>query len=393
MPARKSPTTTSSTAVTARSTGHVPFDRIVVKVGTSLLTGGTERLDLEIMATLVGQIARLHSQGKEMLLVSSGAVAAGRHVLGVARGEKDVPMRQVLAAVGQSHLMHAYEQLFGWHEIPVAQALLSRRDLSDRLGYLNIRNTLTGLLEHGVVPIINENDVVAVEELAGDAFGDNDTLSALVANLVDADMLVILGEIEGLFTADPHLDPGAQLIHIVEHLSDGDVAKLGGPPWGARGRGGMTTKLGAAKLATASGVNVVIASGKAQDVLPRLIDGESIGTFFPAHSTKLESRKRWMLSGLSTRGELVIDDGAARALRAHNRSLLPAGVTHVKGSFERGDIISILDSSQAQLACGITNYSSKSLAAIKGAHSDRIAELLGHHYGDEVVHRNNMVIL
>lgn len=391
MPSKRKSAETSVAAL--QKVGDLGCNRIVVKVGTSLLTGGTERLNLEIMASLVGQIARLHSQGKEMLLVSSGAVAAGRHVLGVARGDKGLPLRQVLAAAGQSHLMHAYEQLFGWHEIPVAQALLSRKDLKDRLGYLNIRNTLLGLLEYGVVPIINENDVVAVEELTGEAFGDNDTLSALVANLVDSDLLVMLGEVDGLFTADPHIDSKAELIPVVEHISDDEISSFGGPSWGTKGRGGMTTKLEAARLATASGVNVAIAGGNKADALVKLVSGESVGTFFPGSGTKMESRKRWMLSGLSTRGEILVDDGAVKALRMRNRSLLPAGVTEVVGSFERGDIVAILDSNRTQLACGITNYGSIDLAKIRGTHSERIPEILGNHYGDEIVHRNNMVIL
>ena len=234
MSSPKNISATPSIAVPEKGAGL--YRRIVVKAGTSLLTRGADRLDLEIMATLVEQIARLHLSGMDMVLVSSGAVAAGRHVLGVPRERKELPLRQVLAAVGQGHLMHAYEQLFGWHDIPVAQALLSRRDLSDRLGYLNVRNTVLGLLERRVVPIINENDVVAVEELAGDVFGDNDTLSALVANQVDADLLVMLGAIEGLYTADPRLDPDAQLIPMVERLNE-DIESLGGPSLNATGRG------------------------------------------------------------------------------------------------------------------------------------------------------------
>ena len=368
------------------------YRRIVVKAGTSLLTRGADRLDLEIMATLVEQVAKLHLSGMDMVLVSSGAVAAGRHVLGVPQERKDLPLRQVLAAVGQGHLMHAYEQLFGWHDIPVAQALLSRRDLSDRLGYLNVRNTVLGLLERRVVPIINENDVVAVEELAGDVFGDNDTLSALVANQVDADLLVMLGAIEGLYTADPRLDPDAQLIPRVEHLNE-DIESLGGPSLSTTGRGGMVTKLEAARLAVASGVDVVIAAGLERDVITRLAAGESVGTFFPATSTKMESRKRWMLSGVSNRGEIVVDDGAARALQEQNRSLLPAGVTDVSGTFERGEIVPIQSTARVQIACGITNYKSDDLVKIRGLRSDRISEILEHKYGDEVVHRNNMVIL
>ena len=368
------------------------YRRIVVKAGTTLLTHGGDRLNLQVMATLVEQIAQLRSSGAETILVSSGAVAAGRHALGVSSEGKNVPYRQVLAAAGQSRLMHAYEQLFDWRQVPVAQALLTRSDFSERLGYLNVRNTLLSLLELRVIPIVNENDVVAVEELAGEAFGDNDSLSALVANLVDADLLVMLGEMEGLFTADPHNDPDARLIQTVDHL-DSDVQALGGASWGNRGRGGMTTKIEAARLATASGGDVVIASGLERDVLPRLARGERIGTFFPASRTRLESRKRWVLSGLSSAGKIVVDDGAARALLHDNRSLLPAGVKQIQGYFERGEIVSIVDSRHGRLAAGITNYGSDDLGKIGGAHSRRIEELLGHQYGDEVVHRNNMVIL
>ena len=363
-----------------------------MKVGTSLLTGGTDRLDLEIMSTVVGQVARARELGYDVLLVSSGAVAAGRHVLKLKPDSKVLTLRQALAAVGQGHLMNAYEQLFSWHEVHVAQALLSRRDLVDRLGYLNVRNTLLALLERRVVPVINENDVVAVEELEGDVFGDNDTLSAMVANLVDADLLVLLGELAGLYTADPHLDPDARLIPYVERAGE-HLDAIAGGSWDGRGRGGMATKLHAARLATASGISVVMASGKEPNVLLRLLEGEDIGTYFPATSSKMESRKRWMLSGLSTRGEIVVDDGAATVLRDRQRSLLPAGVKQVNGPFNRGDIISITDASSVQIACGITNYDSHEVSKIMGIHSTRIVETLGHQYGEEVVHRNNMVVL
>ena len=368
------------------------YRRIAVKAGTTLLTGGADRLNLQVMATLVEQVAQLHQGGVEVLLCSSGAVAAGRHVLGVPREGRNVPLKQVLAAAGQGRLMHAYEQLFDWHQIPVAQALLSRKDLSDRLGYLNIRNTLLALLELRVVPVINENDVVSVDELAGEVFGDNDNLSAQAANLVDADLLVLLGEVEGLYTSDPHVDPGARLIPTVERL-DVEVEAMGGASWGETGQGGMTTKLEAAEVATASGVDVVIASGYERDVLTRLASGERIGTFFPATSTNVESRKRWMLSGLSTKGEIIVDDGASGALLKGKRSLLPAGVSEVTGSFGRGDIISVLNGQRGKIAAGIANYSRDEITKIKGSRSDRIEELLGHYYGDEVVHRNNMVIL
>lgn len=368
------------------------YDRIVVKAGTSLLTSGTDHLDLKLMKSLVNQISDLHSQGTEMILISSGAVTAGKQVLGIPKETKTLPTRQMLAAIGQGHLMHIYAQLFEQHKIPVAQALLSRENLDDRLGYLNVRNTLLELIEHKVIPIVNENDVVAIEELAGEIFGDNDTLSAMVANLIDADLLIILGEVEGLFTADPNLDPAAHLIPKVDRLTE-DIASKGGPPWDHRGSGGMATKLDAARLATASAVNVVIASGTESNIINKLAIGEDVGTLFPATSTKMESRKRWMLSGLSTQGYVLVDKGAVTALLKNNRSLLPAGVTKILGSFDRGDVIGILNTTETKVACGISNYNSSELSKIKGVRSDHIENILGHHYGVEAVHRNNMVVL
>ena len=259
--------------------------RIVVKVGTTLLTHETDRLNIQVMAALAEQMARLREAGAEVVLVSSGAVAAGRHVLGLSPEERTVPVRQVMAAAGQGRLMHAYEQLFDWHQIPVAQALLTRKDLDDRLGYLNVRNTLLSLLEHGVIPIVNENDVVAVDELEGEVFGDNDTLSALVANLVYADLLVLLGRVSGLYTADPHVDTEARLVPRVD-LRNGDMPAGAGESRGGKGRGGMITKIEAAQVATASGVEVVIASGLEPEILGKLAQGERIGTYFPASRHK-----------------------------------------------------------------------------------------------------------
>ncbi len=368
------------------------YHRIVVKLGTNLLTAGSDRLNLKTMASLVEQIAQLHKQGLEMIIVSSGAVAAGRHCLGLTKERKDIPFKQVLAAVGQSRLMDAYDQLFGWHEITIAQTLLTRTDLSDRLGYLNAHNTLSALLELRVVPIVNENDVVAVDEIEEAVFGDNDNLSAMVANLVDADILMLLTDTAGLYTANPNLDPNARLIERVERI-DASIECLAGADCNERGTGGMATKIKAAKLATASGVAVVVADGRENDVMVKLASGESVGTYFRPITSKLESRKRWLLSHPS-KGALVVDPGAAEALRRLNKSLLPAGITSVRHEFERGDIISILDSENGEkIACGISNYSSSDVAIIKGAHSDRIMELLGHEYGSEVVHRNNLVTL
>jgi len=367
------------------------YHRLVVKLGTNLLTAGTDRLDLDVMATLVGQVARLHQQGLEVIIVSSGAIAAGRQKLGLARERKDIPFRQVMAAVGQNALMQSYEQLFGWHGITVAQTLLTKGDLSDRLGYLNARNTLLALLELGVVPVVNENDVVAVDELGGASFGDNDNLSAMVANLVDADLLVLLGDVAGLYTADPGRDKGAKLIPRVDRI-DEEIERLAGGA-GGRGHGGMSTKIQAARLATASGASVIIADGRERDILLRLVAGEAVGTLFPPTSSKMESRKRFLLTGLAARGRLVVDEGAVVALVEQNKSLLPAGIREVEGDFERGDAVNIVDPAGQKIACGISNYSAKEVATIKGARSDRIESLLGYGYGDEVVHRNNLVVL
>ena len=369
-----------------------PYKRIVLKFGTSLLTSGTKQLNPDIMSKLVAQVARLREQGEEILIVSSGAIASGRHKLGITKRLKGIPYKQVLASVGQSRLMYTYEQLFSKHDITVAQALLTRADLCDRAGYLNARNTLLALLELGVMCIINENDVVAVEEIEGARFGDNDNLSAMVANLVDADLLAILTDIDGLYTADPRRDPGARLIPEVKTI-DAALFGLASGSCSGLGTGGMVTKLEAARLATACGVTVVIANGTESDVILRLAAGEAVGTrFLPARS-KLESRERWMLSGLSTKGKLVVDAGAAAALRKQNSSLLAAGIVEVEGNFQRGDVVNIFDPDGVRLGSGMTNYSSEDVWKIKGVHSRKIASLLGYDYGAEVIHRNNLVII
>ncbi len=367
------------------------YRRIVVKVGTNVLTAGTDRLDLEVMAALVGQVARLHKEGAAVLVVTSGAIAAGRHRLGVSRDRRGMPFRQMLAAVGQSDLMQAYQELFTSHEITVAQTLLTRRDLADRQGYLNARNTLLGLLELGVAPIINENDVVAVDEIEGASIGDNDNLSALVANLVDADLLVLLTDQAGLYTADPRRDAKAHLIPRVERI-DAEIERLAGGTRG-RGVGGMATKLQAARLALAGGTPVVIADGREREVLIRLARGEELGTFFPSSVDRMESRKRWMVAGLSLKGTIAVDAGASRALREQRRSLLPAGVRDVEGDFQRGDAVAITDDDGGRIACGIANYGAQEILHIRGVRSDRIEGVLGHHYGGEVVHRDNLVLL
>ena len=368
------------------------YKRIVAKFGTGLLTGGSERLNERIMSGLTGQLAQLHTQGLELVVVSSGAIASGRQQLGLTEELKNVPFKQVLASVGQHRLVGVYERLFNHYDIAVAQALLSRADLLDRAGYLNARNTLLALLELKVICVVNENDVVAVDELHETIFGDNDNLSAMVANLIDADLLMILTDTAGLYTADPRRHPEAQLIPQVERI-DLKLERLAAATSGGLGTGGMITKVAAAKLATSFGVTVVVADGREPDVILRLAKGESVGTRFLPTSSKRESRKRWMLSGLSTKGRLVVDSGAARALSKQNRSLLAAGIKDLAGQFQRGAIVNIYDLEGSRLGCGITNYSAADLKVIKGAHSGKIVTLLGYDYGSEVVHRNNLVVL
>ena len=369
------------------------YHRIVVKAGTSLLTGGSPDLNTGEMLHLVGQIAELRKNNCEVLLVTSGAVAAGRQALGQPRERRDVPFRQMLAAVGQGRLMHAYQEMFAQHSIVVAQALLTHDDMAKRQGYLNVRDSLLGLLEMGVVPIVNENDVVTSEELGDEVFGDNDTLSALVANLVDADLLVMLTDIPGVYTADPNIHPDATFVSRVENVA-GMIEKVAKDEtlhsWS---RGGMRAKLEAARLATSWGIPVIIAQGDRHGLLVDLARGNEQGTFFSPTGDKIESRKRWLLSGLSTRGELRIDEGAVDALRTFNRSLLPAGVYDVRGGFERHDVVIIADASGRRIACGVANYSADDITTIKGLQSRGIQEALGYHYGDEVVHRNNLALL
>lgn len=367
------------------------YQRFVIKLGSNLLTAGTDRLDLEVMASIVGQVAKLHTQGKEIIIVSSGAIAAGKHKLGITRERRGIPFRQVLAAVGQSHLMDAYDQLFSWHGITVAQTLLTRTDLADRQGYLNARNTLLALMDLKVVCIVNENDVVAVEEIQDASFGDNDNLSAMVATLVDADALIILTDIGGLYTADPTLDSSAQLIETVDVI-DHQLEALAGRSASGRGTGGMATKLQAAKMATSFGISTFIASGRERDVLARIAEGGSVGTRFEVQASRMESRKRWMLSGLSRKGTIMVDKGAVKAVAEQHRSLLPAGVSKVVGEFGRGDVVEIVGPDQVTIAYGVVNYNSRDVAAIEGKRSSQIQEILGYQYGEEVVHRNNLVL-
>ena len=375
-----------------RANGEIGRRRIIAKFGTNVLTGGGDGLDDAVMGSLVGQVASLHAEGVQMLVVTSGAIAAGRQALQGAKRRADARHEQVLAAVGQGRLMQAYQRHFEPHGIIVGQALLTKGDLDDREGYLNVRNTLEGLLDLGVVPIINENDVVDLAEMGQVVFGDNDNLSAMVANVVNADLLVMLSDIDGLYTGDPRKDPAADLIPVVNKIDPGIEALAGGIGSG-RARGGMVTKVQAAKLATASGVQVVIASGHVPNVLVRLARGEGIGTKFEPTTTRQDSRRRWMLSMVSARGQIVVDHGAAHALSQQGRSLLAAGVHGVAGTFGRGDLVEVCTTDGERVGCGLTNYGAGDLHKLRGARSSDIQRLLGYKYGDEVIHRNDLVVV
>ena len=371
------------------------YQRIVVKAGTGILTdtAGATGLNLAVLQDLVRQICQLHQTPCEVLLVTSGAIAAGRAALDSEYRQigRDIPSRQVMAAVGQSRLMQTYQEMFEVHGVQVAQTLLTTADLSHRQSYLNVRNTLERLLELKVVPVLNENDVVAVDEI-GEVFGDNDRLSALVANLVDADLLLILTDIAGLYTGDPRTDTSATLIEYVDQV-DANIEATAGQelqPWA---RGGMPTTLEAARLVTTSGIPMVMCHGLAEDAVLKAARGESVGTYFRPAGEKLEARKRWMLADVSRNGQVTVDEGAVKALLQDHRSLLPAGIQGVRGEFQRGETIYVVDSASKRIACGIATYDAKDIAKIKGLRSGRIEETLGYHYGQEIVHRNNLVLL
>ncbi|MBN1890387.1 MAG: glutamate 5-kinase [Thermoflexales bacterium] len=362
--------------------------RIVVKVGTRTLSDGGDQLSRPRMIELVRQCAHLHAQGHELLLVSSGAVFAGREALGTVSQAGDIPFKQTMAAVGQVRLMAIYEQIFGLYGLNIAQALLTHADLVNRERYLNARNTLLSLLRLRVVPVINENDVVAVEEIK---IGDNDNLSARVANLVGASLLVILTDQAGLLTADPKIDPNAGLIQEVAHIDD-DIRRLAGESGSSVGTGGMATKIEAAEMATRSGTPVIIAPGREPDVLLRIMAGERLGTRFQPSSSQVESRKRWILAE-PPRGEISVDEGAAEALLRYGKSLLAVGVSSVSGSFQRGQTVRLLAPGGREIARGITHYNDQELAAIRGRRSNEIAHMLDQAYGSTVVHRDDMVLV
>lgn len=364
--------------------------RVVVKVGTSTITYSNGKRNFSQIDRLARELSDLQNQGKEMILVTSGAVAVGVDRLGLPKKPDTIPGKQAAAAVGQGVLMHTYEKFFADYGQVVAQVLLTKTESIDRHRYTNSRNTFMELLKQGVIPIVNENDVVALDELK---IGDNDNMSALVAGIVDADLVIILSDIDGLYTANPQTNLDAELVHLVTEITPEIEASAGGVG-SARGTGGMATKIQAAKAATSSGINLVIASGTEKNAIPRILEGENIGTLFVSRENRLQFRKRWLAFGARIQGSIVVDAGCADAIhKAGGCSVLPAGVVAVEGCFEPGSTISVKDAAGHELARGLSHYSSEELEKIKGCKSCDIEDIIGHKNYDEIIHRDDLVIL
>lgn len=363
--------------------------RIVVKLGTSTLTYSNGKLNLFRIEKLVRELSDIVNSGKEIILVTSGAVGVGMDRLGLTEKLKTIPEKQAAAAVGQGILMHIYEKIFGEYGQTVAQVLLTREDSVNRKRYANSRNTLLTLLKMGVVPVINENDAVAVDELK---IGDNDTLSATVAGIVDADLLVILSDVEGVYTDNPSKNPAAQLIELITDITP-EIEALSGEPGSLRGTGGMYTKIQAGKIAMSSGMAMVIALSSREGVLRDILSGFAVGTLFLPKENGLHIRKRWLAFGSRIYGSVTVDRGCEQALLVDGSSLLAAGIIAVSGSFDQGNTIRILTTGGQEIARGLVNYSATDIEKIKGYHTQEIADILGNKPYDEVIHRDNLALL
>jgi len=367
--------------------------RIVVKVGTSTLTDPQGGMDRGFIADLAAQIAVLRQQGREVLLVSSGAIRAGRetlpHLLDTQSARNSgLPFKQACAAIGQGVLMHIYQEAFAWRKVQCAQILLTRDDLGDRRRFLNARNTLHTLLELGVVPIINENDTVAVDEIK---FGDNDTLAALVATLVEADLLIILSDIDGLYDRAPDL-PAAKIIPFVNRI-DSAIAALGGDTTSGMGTGGMRTKIEAARIALSAGIRTVIAQGRREKILAEVISGAEVGTtFLPSDTDRLSARKRWIAHSPRSQGAVIVNAKAKEKLCERGVSLLAAGIVSVSGAFSAGDLVEMCDESGNAFGRGLVNYAAVEVRRVLGLRSEQFEAVLGYRGCDEIIHRDNLVI-
>lgn len=361
--------------------------RIVVKIGSSLLTANGQGLDLDAISHWARQIVALHQTGHEIILVSSGAVAEGMVRMNLSSRPIDLPSLQACAAIGQMGLVQTWSSVLEQHQIKTAQVLLTHDDLSDRRRYLNSCDTLQQLIEWRVIPVINENDTVSTDEIR---FGDNDTLAAMVAGQVHADLLIILTDQQGMFDADPRNNPEAKLLSTVRALDESLFEMAGGG--GVLGRGGMLTKVRAARLAAKSGCPTLIASGDSEEVLSRLMAGELLGTLFITDNDRMTAHQQWLAAHLQTAGRLVIDQGAVNAITEQHRSLLPVGVKAIEGHFERGDVVECVDRDGKRIAVGRVNFSSRSAELVKGLSSDKVHQVLGESRSLEMIHRNHMAI-
>ncbi|MCK4508231.1 MAG: glutamate 5-kinase [Desulfuromonadales bacterium] len=363
--------------------------RVVIKIGSGVISDN-DGLDLERIATICEDVYKLRQRGYEVILVSSAAVAAGKADLGIVGKPHNIPLplKQAAAAIGQSRLMRAYKDALRQYELKAAQILLTRDDLANRRRYLNARNTLMTLLEYGIVPIINENDTVVIDEIR---FGDNDNLSAMTTNLVEAQLLVILSDVDGLYSSDPRHNPDAKLISEVERLTP-EIEAMAGREKTNLGTGGMTTKLKAAKRATLYGAGTAIINGRTPHNLLNLFDGHELGTYFLPARDPMAARKHWIAFTKKPKGKLILDDGAHKAVTERGKSLLPSGICQIDGSFERGDAVRLCDLNGDEFAKGVTNYTSAEVTRIMGKKTAEIEAILGYQYGDEIVHRDNMVI-
>jgi glutamate 5-kinase len=363
---------------------------LVIKVGTRVLTHECGTLDLDRIARLAEEICEITATGRHVVLVSSGAVGAGMSQLQLNERPHDVAQLQAVAAVGQANLIEAYDHTFRRHGRIAAQVLLTADDLNDRTRYLNVRNTLRALLDYGTVPVINENDTVAVDELVA-TFGDNDRLAALVTNLLRAPLLIILSDVDGLYDGVPDQE-SSQLVHTVTQLGPEVMAYVQDRVTGTS-KGGMASKLEAARMAAAAGENVIIASGRQPGVLKEIMEGREIGTLVLAQGKSISPRKRWIGFSARSCGKLVVDPGARQAIVQQGRSLLAIGIVRAEGGFRKGDLVTILDEAGSEIGRGLTNYHADEIGRIKGLRSDRIAQVLGHCPYDEVIHRDNMTVL
>lgn len=370
-----------------QSAPAAPWRRVVVKVGTSTLTAGTGRLFPPRMVDLVRQIAVLRSRGAEVVLVTSGAQQAGRERLGSPREDKTIPFKQMLAAVGQGRLMHLWEQYFDLYDVVVAQVLLTREDVDDRKRYLNVRDTFESLIQRGIVPVVNENDAVATDEIK---VGDNDNLSALVTNLANADLLIILSDIDGLYDRDPRIHKNARLIPVVPQVTE-DMEKSASGTLSPISIGGMVTKLQAARKAALFGIPTILANGMTEGLLERILRADEVGTLFTSDINKLTSRKHWIAFTLEPRGKISVDEGAKRAILQKGKSLLPSGVLGAEGKFGPGDPVVLTDLSGRDFAKGLVNYASAEVNKIKGLKTSELEGRLGYKCSDEIVHRDDLV--